>query len=76
VECGLQERIMEQVKTKCKLADGIMCEREGECGGCEVFNKATDDIAQALDLCPVCGADREVWREVFKEEHICFARGK
>jgi len=61
------------VKTKCKFAEGVICEREGTCAGCPVFDKALDQVNLDLDICPVCGADRKVWRELFGTEYICFA---
>ena len=60
----------------CKFAEGVVCERNGVCAGCVVWDKVLDQVSLDLDICPVCGADRKVWREKFGREHICSAGEK
>lgn len=65
-------------KTKCSFADNVICEREKvkECFDCPVWNMITDKVSQDLDICPVYGADRRVWFEMFGKEHVCCAGGE
>jgi len=61
-------------QTMCKYAEGVICLQTSECKDCPVYEGQIDKANIALDLCPVCGADRQVWREMFRTEHICFAK--
>lgn len=58
----------------CKFSENVTCKREGLCPGCVVWDYVNSQVETILDICPVCGADREVWREVFGEEHNCTER--
>ena len=35
-----------------------------------------DKYSPKHKLCPVCGADKQVWKEVFGEEHYCDPKWK
>lgn len=62
-----------KIRMMCKVADGVVCERESGCAGCGVWEKALNQVSYDLDICQVCGADRKEYRERFGKEHVCFS---
>lgn len=36
-----------------------------------IMSSITENQKVIKNLCPICGADVDVWREVFNEEHHC-----
>ena len=56
--------------TWCLYKENLFCQ-EGDCRGCQVFYDAVGKANEELGLCPVCGADTKVWKELFGEEHYC-----
>lgn len=60
---------------KCNFTDGVICDHEGPCASCIVWDKVLDQTRLDLDICPVCGADREEYRRKFGNEHVCYAGG-
>jgi hypothetical protein len=52
---------------KCPFDDKELCLRtvDSTCAGCQIWKETADEF------CPMCGADLQVWKEVFGEEHQC-----
>uniref|UniRef100_A0A6M3JRV9 Uncharacterized protein n=1 Tax=viral metagenome TaxID=1070528 RepID=A0A6M3JRV9_9ZZZZ len=38
------------------------------------MTEADFEALKKRNLCPVCGADLDAWREMFGEKHLCFDR--
>lgn len=51
----------------CPLNENKVC--AGDCHGCPEFDFAIRKAS--ANLCPVCGADVDVWQEMFGEVHYC-----
>jgi len=60
---------MNQKGTFCLFSDESLFCQEGDCKNCHIFIHAIETASG--NLCPLCGADVDVWQEVFGEEHKC-----
>ena len=60
--------VTKTMRGQCLFDEERYCDNR-DCRGCQT---CLDAIGKANEeLCPVCGADIKVWREVFGEDHYC-----